>query len=70
MRFCWFVESRGVPVAAWDGGVRDPVSSVTELSGKPPPATGGGRVEQVGTMQPNAGVCRGSEPSVDLSRGT
>ena len=48
VRFCWFVEGRGVPVAAGDGGVSDPVSLVAELSGKPPPANGGGRLGQVG----------------------
>jgi hypothetical protein len=44
--FCWFVEGRGVPVAVWGGGVRDPGSLLAELSGKPPPAKGGGRVCQ------------------------
>jgi len=44
VRFCWFLEGCGVPAAAWGGGVRDPVSLLAVLSGKPPPANGGGRV--------------------------
>ncbi len=37
-----------MPVAAWGGGVRDPGSLLAGLSGKPPPAKGGGRVCQGG----------------------
>src|SRR5581483_4763985 len=37
MRFCWFVEGRGVPVAAGDGWVRDPGSFSRRCRANPRP---------------------------------